>query len=142
MKQQVVVAEVPFNTELVTWIEDTSNLRKKQPSIKDDSSSLKKEYSQKLQSDMKDTNLRELAAGRNMRALLEQKYSEWRDYTDKIPPTARSNILPEELFKYNNKVFHNLVKLGPHAVPYLLEKIENKDYFVYLYILYHINQSK
>ena len=31
MEQQVVVAEVPFCTTLVTWIEDTSNLRKKQP---------------------------------------------------------------------------------------------------------------
>ncbi len=31
MKQQVVVTEVPFYTTLLTWIEDTSNLRKKQP---------------------------------------------------------------------------------------------------------------
>ncbi len=31
MKQPVVVAEVPFYTTLKTWIEDTSNLRKKQP---------------------------------------------------------------------------------------------------------------
>lgn len=31
MKQQVFVAEVPYYTTLVTWIEDTSNLRKKQP---------------------------------------------------------------------------------------------------------------
>ena len=31
MKQPVVVAEVPFYTTLVTWIEDTSSLRKEQP---------------------------------------------------------------------------------------------------------------
>jgi len=90
------------------------------------------------------TKLNESDAGNDMRTLLEQKIKAWRD---NLPPDAkaihvRSNVDFDHLTKYSNNYikFHNMVKLGPRAIPYLLEKIENESYFVYLYVLYHITK--